>query len=184
MEPQQPLVCPSHTKQYVYAAGAGFLVGALIVFLLMMGNYQKGFNAAKSLVTASPVGSVFKVQEDVRTYSGSVTTVNSDNITIHIQQTNPFDDPALLDRTVKFTADTKITKSVPGDIKKFQEEMDAFMKKMQSGNTAGAVPPTPPVPTVTTINASDIAVGNTVTVTATENISTMKTFTASEIQVQ
>lgn len=192
MDQQTPLVCPSHATQYLGAIIVGIIIGAGVSFVYFKqapvdssNTYQAGFDAARKLVTESPMGMVFRIPDDIRTLSGTVTAVSGNQITIHTESINPFDDPKLADRTVFITGDTKITKISQGDPKVFQAEMEAFMKTMQSGKrTGGTLPPTPPQPTSTTVLASSVVVGNTLTATAVENIKTSKEFTASEIQIQ
>ncbi|HAS84529.1 MAG TPA: hypothetical protein DCS23_00425 [Candidatus Yonathbacteria bacterium] len=192
MEPQsQPLVCPSHTTQYIGAVIVGIIIGAVASFTYFNqapasiggGTYQEGFNAAKKLVEESSFGMMLRTPDDTRTLSGTVTSVQGNRITIHTQTMNPFEDPALLDRTIIVTKDTKISKLTTKDPKVMQSETEAFMKMMQGDNTG--LPTMPPEPFVRA--PSDIAsiiVGTILNVTATENIKTLKEFTASEIQVQ
>lgn len=193
MDQQTPLVCPSHTTQYIGAVIVGIIVGAGASFVYFKqapapagteNTYQAGFDAAKKLVLESPMGMVFRTPDDVRALSGSVTAVNGDKITIHTQSTNPFADPALTDRTITITADTKIVKLSQKDPKVMQAEMAAFMKTMQAGKVT-TKPVTPPTPyTSTVVTSADIAVGATLSVTARENIKNAKEFSASEIQIQ
>ena len=111
MEPQTPLICPSHTTQYIGTLIVGIALGAGATFVIGGGTYQAGFNDAKKLVTESPAGMMFRTPDDIRTISGTVTEVNGNRITIHTQSQNPFDDPALADRIVTITSETKITKT-------------------------------------------------------------------------
>lgn len=191
METQtQPPVCPSHTTQYIGTVLIGIIVGIGLSFVYFKqapasiggGTYQEGFDTAKNRVLESAMGAIFRTPDDIRTLSGAVTALNGSKITIHIESQNPFDDPALADRTIVITVGTKITKISQGDPKVFQAEMDTFMKKIQSGKVAGS-PPVPPEPTRTTVGASSIKVGDTITATALENIRTLKEFTASELQI-
>lgn len=188
MEQQTPLVCPSHTPQYIVAIIIGLIVGAGAMFALnqptSQNSYEDGFNAAKKRVLESSMGMMFRVPDDIRTVSGTVTAVNGKTVTIHTQTTNPFADADLDDRIITIAADTKITKLSQKDPKVVQAEMDAFMKSMQSGKMA-TPPATPPAPYTNTIATSaDITVGSTLSITATENIVSSKEFTASEIQIQ
>ena len=168
----------------------GLFLGVVVSFVYLKpappngGNtYQDGFNAARKLAEDSDVGGVFRTPDDVRTIFGVVTAIAGNRITIQTQSRNPFDDPALLDRVVMVTPATKITKTSPGDIGAFQAEMEAFIKKTQEGKGAGLTPPRPPQPIKTTVEVSSIAEGAALTVTAAENIKTMKEFSASEINL-
>lgn len=63
-----------------------------------------------------------------------------------------------------------------------QAEMASFSKMMLSNKSE--IPTTPPEPFIrTSTNISRIAIGDTLNVTATENIKKVKEFTASEIQI-
>lgn len=191
MEQQTPLVCPSHTTQYIGAVIIGIVVGVGASFIYFRqapvassNTYQAGFEAAKNRVLESSMGMMFRTQDDIRTLSGAVTAVNGNQIIIHTESTNPFDDPSLADRTVLITNSTKITRISQSDTAAFQAEMEAFMKQMQSGKGAGGTPPQPSEPIRTTVSTSSIVVGDTLTVTATENIKSSEKFTASEIQIR
>lgn len=192
MDQQQPLVCPSHTTQYIGAVIIGIIIGAGASFVYFKqapvttgeNTYQAGYDAAKKRALESQLGGMFRTPDDIRTLSGSVTDVSGNRVTIHTTSINPFEDPMLDDRTITVTADTKIFKLTQKDPKTFQAEMDAFMKKMQSAKI-GSSPATPPSPsTKTTADIASITVGATLTVTAVENIKTAKEFSASEIQIQ
>ncbi|HUY05152.1 MAG TPA: hypothetical protein VMV62_00295 [Candidatus Paceibacterota bacterium] len=134
-------------------------------------NYQAGFDAAKTLVASSSVGAMFNTPADARTLSGTVTAIQGDTLTLRVGMTDPFGDPALANRTVTVDASTTIVRlSVqPGS------PVPATGK--------GAIP-TPPLFTQTPVSLSGIIVGDPLTVTAAENIATVKEFTATEIQIQ
>ncbi|MBI5400894.1 MAG: hypothetical protein HZB12_02175 [Candidatus Yonathbacteria bacterium] len=191
MDQQQPLVCPSHTTQYVGAVIIGILVGAGASFAYFKqapasseNTYQAGFDAAKKRVLESQMGMMLRTSDDIRVLSGTVTAVNGNRITLHTQSANPFDDdPSLSTRTVLITSETKIVKLSQKDPKEMQAEMTAFMKNMQT--IKGGTPAMPPEPfTRASATATDIAVGISLNITATENIKTAKEFTTSEIQIQ
>lgn len=182
-----PLVCPAHTVQYIGAVIVGVIVGAGVSFVYFNqgGNsYQAGWNAARARVEQSAIGGMLHSPEDIRSLSGTVTAVNGNRVTLHLQSVNPFEDPALDDRIVTATADTKILKLSLKDSKVFQTEMEAFAKAMQAGKGApqGMTPPEPF--TRDPADVASITVGNTLSVSATENIKNTKEFSASEIQIQ
>lgn len=181
MEPQQPFVCPSHTNHYIAVFVLGAIIGGGALFTY---GYQKGFTGAKNRVLNHPTGDVFRPVEDVRILSGVVIAVDGSSLTIKAHQFSPFEDPDLANRTVTIASDTKITRRAPGDMQAFQAAMEAFMKKMQSNPKTAGTPPTPPEPVITPIELSAIVAGDTVTVTTLENVATMKSFPASEIEVQ
>ncbi|OHA79335.1 MAG: hypothetical protein A2747_02750 [Candidatus Yonathbacteria bacterium RIFCSPHIGHO2_01_FULL_44_41] len=188
METQSPpLVCPSHTAQYIGVLVVGIIVGTCASFIyfkqVSANTYQAGFDNAKKLAQESNIGRAFRAPDDIRTISGAVTAVNGDRITVHTQSTNPFEDPAMLDRTIVITKDTKIIKISQGDMNTYKAERDAYIKNMKAGKSSGATLPRPPEPILTTIDASSITVGIALVATATENIKTLKEFSASEIQI-
>lgn len=192
MDQQQPLVCPSHTTQYIVAVIIGILVGAGASFVYFKqayssttGNsYQDGFDAAKKRVLESPMSATLRTPDDIRTISGVVTAVNGNRITIHTQSMNPFEDPTLDDRIIIVTADTKISKLSSKDPKVYQTEMNVFMKNMQSAKPSSnpLIPPT--LFTSTSAVVADIIAGSIISVTAGENIKSTKEFSASEITIQ
>ena len=196
MEPQtQPLVCKSHTAEFIGLFIVGVVIGLGLSFLFPKqapapvgteNTYQAGFDAAKKLVEESTLGNMMRTPDDIRTFSGTVTKVEGNNVTVHGQiSMDPFADPALLDRTIIITNDTKIFKLSQKDMKTFQAEIDAFAKKTQKA-TSGNIPPILP-PEAFIRTPSDIAgitAGSQINITAVENIKTMKEFSASEIQIQ
>lgn len=126
-------------------------------------GYQTGFVAARTLAENSAVGSFFKTPDDVRSVSGLVTAIDSDRVSISISSSNPFEDQTLNDRVVFVTADTKII-------------------KLTLGKTEGTTSIQSFVPTATDISA--LKVGDSLLVTATENVKSLKEFTANEIDIQ
>lgn len=188
-----PLVCASHTKEYIVMLLLGILLGAGATFAYYAsrvpsanGNnsYQAGFDAAKKLVEESPIGAMFRTPDDIRSLSGVVAGISGNKVTLHRQSVNPFEDSSLINRMVIIDDNTKVVKLSQKDPKVFQAEMDAFMKKIQSGKASPqvSVPPEPFTSTPATL--SDIATGDILNVVAVENIKTMNEFTASEIQIQ
>jgi hypothetical protein len=72
-------------------------------------SYQAGFDAARKLVEESSIGQVFRSPDEVRAVGGTVTAISGNKILIHLNSSNPFDDPKLLDRTIVIGDDTIIT---------------------------------------------------------------------------
>ena len=178
-----------NTKSIVIVFIVGVFIGLGVAFAFFSpskedGNtYQAGFDAAKKLVKESPLGAMFISQNDIRSLTGTVTAVNGNKISVRGQaSSDPFADPALNSRVVVITKDTKIFTFTPKDAKTLQAEMALFMKGSSGNGTV--TPPIPPsMSTLTASDVSSIKVGNTVSVTAGENIKTMKEFSATEVQV-
>ncbi len=182
----------SRTWQYIGVLIIGIIIGTGISFAYLkqaltngQNSYQAGFNAAKQLVEKSRIGSIFRTPADIRTISGTVTAVNGNQITIHTQSINPFDNVALNTRIVTVDASTTIIKLTQKDPNVFKAEINKFIKNNTYTNRKTSQTITPPKPFISTpVTATSIAVGNNIIVTATENIKNMKKFLASKIQIQ
>lgn len=170
--------------KYLVVGVALLLAGAVVeVFAdpylpASVSNYQKGFDAAEKRVQDSGFGGAFRVPSEVQTLSGTVIAIQGDKLSVRTLAVDPFADPALNDRTIVITSDTKLIQIVPKDPKVFQNELTVSAKSGVTGKPA-------PVPfTEVVITVADIRVGDSFTVTASENIKTAATFTAQEIQIQ
>ncbi|HAT68657.1 MAG: hypothetical protein A2481_04560 [Candidatus Yonathbacteria bacterium RIFOXYC2_FULL_47_9] len=187
MEPQtnpQALMYSKCRLFLVPAFVAGIFVGFYVPFLRDGGSqYQAGFDAAKNRILESPAGGALRTPDDIRTLSGIVTAVSGNRITIQTQSIDPFADSELAERTIIVTSNTQIIRISQGDAEAFNAEMEAFMRSLEKG-VRDVQPPAPLEPTRTVVEASSILVGDTLTVTASENIKSKKEISASEIQVQ
>ena len=142
-------------------------------------SYQAGFEAAKQRVLESGAGMILKTPDEIRSLSGTVTEIQGNRITLHVQSVDPFADATLNDRIVTVTGDTKITKLAQKDPQTIRSEAKANAEKIDQNESQKIVEPF-----VETDSAlSDITVGSDVNVTATDNIKTAKTFTVAEIQI-
>ncbi|MHB8913836.1 MAG: hypothetical protein ACYC4I_02390 [Minisyncoccota bacterium] len=173
-------------KNMWITGGVAFLAGALIgVFSAYSipfnsaNTYQAGFNTAKTLAEKS----IGVSNTDVHTLSGTVSAVSATGFMLHVQSMDPFADPALANRSVTVGSATTVIKLVQKDAKTLQSEMDAFNKATQAGGDVSKIIPPAPV-TGVPAKASDIAAGDFVTVIATENISSLAEFSASQVQFQ
>lgn len=195
-QPQQPLLCPTHTAHYIIVSIVSIALGVLAGWFFTYeyfevyappvheSDYQAGFDAAKKRVEGSEIGSTFSIPSDIRTLSGVVTVVKGGEILIHTQEANPLE-PWLDDRTILINADTKVFKLSKKDQKTIKSEMDAFMNKMQSSKAdLGAMGASPNPFVSIPVDVSSIAVGDRIDVSAVDNIRTKREFTASEIQIQ
>lgn len=126
------------------------------------------------------------VTDGLRMLSGVVTEVSGNRITLHLLEVNPFEKTDLNDRTILVAGDTKISVIFPKDSKILSNETDAFIKIMQQktaqgGNGVSQLPPDPFTHTASSLQ--NITIGKTIIVTAKENITKMKEFTASNIDI-
>jgi len=186
-----------NSMKYFVAGIALFLVGAVVgVFAdpylpAALSNsqrsYQSGFDAAKTLVENSSLGVLLGTTSDVRSLAGTVISVDGNKLTLHVKSTNPFDDPALADRTVIVDTSTTVVKLIPRDLKVYQAEVDSYLKTQGTATSTGATKPTTALPsafTQTPASAADIGTGDSIRVLTSENVKTLKEFVASGIQIQ
>ena len=144
-------------------------------------GYQAGFDAARTLVENSSLGSFFQTPADVRMLSGTVTAINGNRVTFHTQATNPFDDPTLANRVASIDASTTITTQTRKDQKTYQADISALVQAhtVAASTTAAIISPFVTTPA----SISDIKVGTSINVSAAENIQSSGEFTASAIQI-
>ncbi len=167
----------------VINVGTGILIGIVIGILTSpylpqtFGNYKKGyqtgFSDARNMVETSIFGDFFRVQEDVRSVSGTVVSINGNMLTIHGTEINPFDISTMGDRGVTVSADTKIfrlTDSVP----RAPVTISASAPAASPGGLPGQA----------SVGFSNIKVGDSVTAIASENIKNAAEFTAREVQIR
>lgn len=159
-----------HNSKTMYLiAGVGLLVfGALLEIFsdpylpASLSNtkkgYDNGFAAARTLVEKSSFGTFFKTEADVRIVTGTITAISGNQFTLHDDLViNPFEKTSFKERTVVMTDTTKVTKLIP--------------KKQNT------------VATQVTASPSNLQVGDSVMVTAGENIKTLAEFAATDIQI-
>lgn len=149
-------------------------------------GYQSGFAAAQTFVENSSLGSLSRTQTDVHTVSGTVTAIQGNRITIHSDfVSNPLEGPVVANRIVTIDTNTKVIKLTEKTPAMIDVEMHALITVQltkQATSTSVTISAEPYIQTAT--NASTIKVGDSVTVTAGENIKTLAEFTAQEIQIQ
>lgn len=120
--------------------------------------------------------------QDVRSIFGTVREVRGDTIAVEITLMNPFDE-SQQNRTVKIESETKIFRSERKDPTMYQREIAEFQKNIQAQlNKSSSVRLTPPNEfTQESAKISDVAVGQQVSVAASENIRDKESFTAKTI---
>ena len=144
-------------------------------------GYQNGFSAAERLVMASSFGAMMS-PSDVHSISGTVGAVNGNKIMVHTVSTDPFADASLADRIVDISTDTKIFTVTQNTQSVLQGKLAVLAEPTQANKGSGTQLPQPV--TQTAASATDIAVGDKVTVSAVKNIKTEGEFMASEILVE
>ena len=177
METRRNIIClVSSAALLIVGAIVGAYADSYFSVAKTTAAYQSGFDAAKTLVLNSSVGNFFKTPDDVRLLQGTITAIDGNRVTFHVNSMNPFDDPTLADRTALLGASIVITKILPKDPKTYQAELANFTKAPQGA--------TSPVPfTTVAANVANLGVGTTISVTASENIKTLHEFPAVAIQI-
>jgi len=183
-----PVGPPAHLIKYL-----GMLVGGVIVGIVAApylpfhdpnDTYQAGFNAAKKVVEDSSAGNIFRTPDDVRILSGTVTAIDGNRLAFRINSVNPFDDPALANRTIIVNDSTAVLKLTQKDPKVFQAEMIESRRAKQGAMATSTPIATSVTPYIQTAGSvKDIAEGDSLTVFASENIKTSKEFPAKEISI-
>jgi hypothetical protein len=174
-------------NKFLFSLAAALIVGGIVGVVIdpylpsalsnAKKSYQAGFSAARKVAEESQYGSFFRTQSDVRSLSGVVATVSDDHLTLKVSSMmSPFDDAALAERTVRTTSDTKVVRLVAKDSKVFQAELAKF------SSVPSATPPSPY--TLVAGSVADIKTGDSLTVTASENVAGMKEFIASEVRIE
>jgi len=148
-------------------------------------GYTSGFNAAKKIVMDSELGSFFKVEDNIHVISGVITAINGEKITLKsLSAISPFDTNPIQERKVTITKDTKFFQLSNKDHKVIQAEMAAFIKAGQkkattTNQTSNVLPYVE-----TVVPSSTIKIGDIIMVRSSENIKTLKEFTAASIQIE
>ncbi len=163
----------------------GYSLGAGQAASQIGSSYQDGFNAAHQKLIDTGVVARDQVVTQI---AGQVASVSGDTIVIDVPQlvADPLADPAPTERTVKIGSDTKIAKIMPKTDKTAAADeaaYDAALKKFEASGAKGA-PPVPPLPEQeSAITASDIQVGDRVTVGAAGDILRAESIDALSIKV-
>lgn len=158
-------------------------------------TFQAGWDAAKKRLAESGFMPIMSNIE-IKSISGEVKAVGDKTVTLKIRPLEPLADPNLDERIIEVDANTKIYVLAQKDQALYQKEMAEFNKKMQEqmknmpkAGEALAVPATSIMPpeffTKKQASISDIKVGTTVNVVATDkDIKNTKQFSAAEISLQ
>ncbi len=187
---QSPVLQPKPKKQYALFSFIFIIVFAVGVFVgyeipvFRHTTYRDGWNAARARLASSPqFGFLETARGEVKTLDGVVDSVNGNTVTISITPLSPLADPMLDARLVSFSDITRVTKITERNQAEFQKEFDEYMKNLLSGKSNKDT--TPPISySVAQAQATDIKVGDKITVTTSEDIKDAKSFVALEVQIQ
>ena len=182
-------------KNSLVSSGVALFVGVIVgVFVdpylpLAVSNsgkgyqigYQTGFNAAKDLVESSNLGTLFKSLSETRVLSGTIINKSDGQILLRVTSTNPLENQSLSDRVVSLDATTVVTKIIQKDPEIYKAELARFVNVQP---TSTIQPPPPAAFTMTQASTEDIQVGDSVNVLTAEDVSLVKAFVASGIQIR
>lgn len=124
--------------------------------------------------------------------TGRVLTIGKNELTMEVPQTvqNPLENPAPTTRTVRVSADTKIIGLIAlpqEEVRTLQDayraEQEKFMADLRAGKQATAPPQAPQLFEQKDLSLADLAVNNTIVVTAADDISLAESFPAVSIQL-
>ncbi|MBP6908467.1 MAG: hypothetical protein KBB75_01425 [Candidatus Pacebacteria bacterium] len=186
---QSTLPKQSNAKQYVLYTfifliilALGVLIG-LEIPVIRHRTYTDGWNAAKTRLAESEQFGFLGKEGDTLSLVGVVVDVRGNQIAIKTNPLSPLSDPELDTRVVLLSDVTKITRIVPRQGDAYQKEIESYMQKIRTGK--GDIDLTPPVSfTVETATNSDIKNGDSIMVTADQNINNLKSFSVLEVQIQ
>lgn len=148
-------------------------------------TYQAGWDAAqKRLSESEKFGPIANSSVEIRSITGVVQSIDGNKISIKINPLEPLADPSLDTRTVIATS-AAITHMVQRNPEEYKTELAAFMAIMRKPPVPGKERPQPPVSSTKEVaKINDIKVGNTIVVTAGENIKDLKEFSAVSVDIQ
>lgn len=142
---------------------------------------QSGIDVIKKRVEESNFANMPHTTDTVRSLTVEVVSIVNDS-TLQVRTLAILKDQATDERMVTVTKDTKIFSVSMKDPKKFNQEMELFMKQSQeAGATEKAQQPDSFV--LTSVDISNIKKEDMLTIFASENIGLKKEFIASEIRV-
>ena len=163
-----------------------------VVVLLVVSNYIS-WNVGKSGSLSIPgaAGSAAlpaRVQppDGIRAFGGTVETISDSGFALKLSPYDPFASKGPSVRNVSVDERTVIERLIQKDNATIQKEQAAFMEKLSaSGGTNPDAPLTPPEPFIRErIALTDLHAGDTVLVSANEDISSAKKFVAVRVSLQ
>lgn len=174
------------TKSFVIAGGIVGIVAGLT------GGYFLGYARGAVAIKTSYAPKIAEVEamlppvpSTIQSLTGTVQAINGATLTLQVAS-GTFVDPFLADfpttREVTITTTTNITSMTPISSTELQEEMQAYVEQLKKSTSTSEEITPPSSFTKTAISISDIKVGDTVIITASDNILSASSFAATSIQ--
>ncbi len=175
----------STTNLAIYAGVliVGILIGVGGSFIYFA---QTGATSNKAELVAKNNPPSINLPAVIHTIPGTVTALNSKQLSLHTQISPQIAGKILANHTVLLNKSTTVVKLIPQDPKIYRAKMSKFLAERKAAGASATNNPfvQPPLPfATTTASVSDISVGSRIMVTSTQNIKTLKEITATNIQI-
>ena len=156
----------------IIGVGAGFFAG-------IKTGINFGVTESKCLQISS--NTPFPMPSDIRTVTGTVKSISGNTLVLSVLPQTIGSNIA--ERTVSIDSSTKVVQETQKSSAVFQKEVNAFMKKMNAGNSNenSLTPPTPFIEK--TASVDDLVVGMNVVVSTNENVKNKASFVAAKISI-
>jgi len=156
----------------IIGAGAGFFAG-------IKTGINNGVTESKCPQISS--NTPFPMPSDIRTVTGTVKSISGNTLVLSVLPQTIGSNIA--ERTVSIDSSTKVVQETQKSSAVFQKEVNAFMKKMNAGNSNenSLTPPTPFIEK--TASVDDLVVGMNVVVSTNENVKNKASFVAAKISI-
>lgn len=166
----------------------GVKIGQIPTGEKIQNTFQAGWEAAKQRLKDSGFVPMMENMEIKMVY-GEIKDIKDNQILLKIRPLEPLADPELDDRIIQIQSDTKIYQLVQKNPVEYQKEIEEYNKKineqMKNPTNMGSTSLVMPEPFIKkSASLSDIKVGQQISVFATNDIKTVKQFTAVEISMQ
>ena len=161
----------------ILSSAIGAILGP-VLFPPVAGTQAQPMQVAQS----SPSGVVVGSMDEVRMLIGKVTAINGNTLTLHLQQSG-ISNANLTDRMIVINNKTVVTRMTVKDQEAFQVDMNAYARQTEEAKKVPQIVLSPLVSINVPTKASEIRIGDNLTVTASENINTQRSFVASSIEI-
>ena len=148
-------------------------------------TYQAGWEAAmKNAGAGLPM-----VPDNIpiKQLSGTIKSISGSSVTVSVVTPGLSATPELATRTITINGSTKIEQLVqrdPADVQKDMQAFEAQVKAQASSTTPQALPTPPQIKSKQDAQLSDLKVGQSINVMASDDIKNAQQFVATEIDIQ
>lgn len=161
----------------ILSSAIGAILGP-VFFPPVAGTQAQSMQVAQS----NPAGVVIGSMDEVHMLIGKVTAINGNTLTLHLQQ-SVISNANLTDRMIVINNKTVVTRMTVKDQEAFQVDMNAYERQTEEAKKVPQIVLPPLVSINVPTKASEIRIGDNLTVTASENINNQRSFVASSIEI-